>query len=116
MSEKSPGKIIELDQIIINRSLEELCKCNRRKFTLDTQNKRVMCASCGSIVDPYDAMYEMAFRWEQINEQIEFMRKQREQIISYKPCLLTIRELEKKYRGKTMLPKDGGKDKPNELV
>ncbi|WP_272033122.1 hypothetical protein [Oceanobacillus kimchii] len=71
---------------------------------LDTRNRRVMCSSCGAIIDPYDAMYDMALRWEQMNEQLDYMLEQRKQIINYKPWLKAIRYLEKQYRGKKMIP------------
>jgi len=104
MTDQLPNKIIHMDQIRINRGMEKICKCQKRKYMLDTRNRRVMCSSCGAIIDSYDAMYDMASRWEQMNEQLEYMLEQRKRIINYKPWLKTIRHLEQKYRGKKMLP------------
>lgn len=104
MSKQLPEKIVHIDQIRINRGLDKICTCNKRKYVLDTQNRRVMCSSCGAIVDAYDAMYDMASRFEQMNEQLEYMLKQQKQIQGYKPWLLIIRRLEKEYRGKKKLP------------
>ncbi|WP_200411829.1 MULTISPECIES: hypothetical protein [Virgibacillus] len=104
MTNQLPNKIIRIDQIRINRGMEKVCKCKKRKYMLDTRNRRVMCSSCGAIIDPYDAMYDMALRWEQMNEQLDYMLEQRKQIINYKPWLKAIRYLEKQYRGKKMIP------------
>ncbi|WP_449355653.1 hypothetical protein ACUL41_07935 [Virgibacillus natechei] len=104
MTNQLPNKIIRMDQIRINRGMEKVCKCKKRKYMLDTRNRRVMCSSCGAIMDPYDAMYDMASRWEQMNQQVDYMLEQRKQIINYKPWLRAIRYLEKQYRGKKMIP------------
>lgn len=99
-----PDKIIQMDQIRINRNLDKLCTCDKRKYTIDSNNKRVLCSSCGSVVDAYDAMLDMARNFERINADQERMLEQRKQIANYKPWLLTIRNLEKQYRGKKTLP------------
>lgn len=104
MTRKLPDKIIDIDQIRINRNIEKICSCENRKFVLDTQNRRVICNSCGSIVDPYDAMYDLSQRAENMRSQVERLLEQRKQILDYKPYLLTIRSLEKRYRGKKSLP------------
>lgn len=104
MSKQLPEKIVQIDQIRINRGLDKVCKCESRKYTLDTTNRRVYCSSCGVQVDPYDAMYDMAFRWEQVNQQLKMSFEQMKQLSDYKPWLLTIRSLEKQYRGKKTLP------------
>lgn len=101
---KLPEKIIDLDQLRINRNIDKLCKCHERNFVLDTTNKRIICGGCGSEVDPYDALFELASNGNRLKRQVEQLLEQRKQILDYKPWLLTIRNLEKKYRGKRMLP------------
>ncbi|MFA9459101.1 hypothetical protein ACERJO_20460 [Halalkalibacter sp. AB-rgal2] len=99
-----PDKIIELDQIRINRGIEKICKCEKRRFVIDTRNRRVNCSSCGSVVDPYEAMYELATNGQELQRQVENLLEQRKQIASYKPWLVVIKRLEKDYRGRKMLP------------
>ncbi|MEN1968997.1 hypothetical protein WMZ97_13100 [Lentibacillus sp. N15] len=101
---KLPEKITDIDQLRINRNIDKKCKCKKRKFVLDTTNKRVICNGCGAEVDPYDALYEMATNSNRLQEQVEQILEQRKQIVDYKPWLVTIRKLEKQYRGKKMLP------------
>ncbi|MDY0396800.1 hypothetical protein RWE15_24000 [Virgibacillus halophilus] len=71
MDKNLPDKIIGLDQVRINRGLEKICKCEKRKFMIDTKNRRVTCRSCGAVLDPYDALYELAYADEERNRQIE---------------------------------------------
>lgn len=104
MKDKFPEKVIEMDQVRINRGLEKICKCEKRKFLIDTQNRRVTCASCGAVVDGYDAVYEIAMHRERFNDEVKALLEQRKQIINYKPWLLTIRKLESKYRGQKTIP------------
>lgn len=104
MTKELPNKVIGIDQIRINRGIEKICKCDSRRFVVDTQNRRITCGSCGAIVDGYEAMYELAMNGERLKNQVDNLLEQRKQIMNYKPWLLTIRSLEKQYRGKKMLP------------
>ncbi|WP_416808015.1 hypothetical protein [Bacillus thuringiensis] len=99
-----PDKIIGLDQIRINRGIGKICKCENRKFVLDTTNKRVTCHSCGSVVDPYEAIVDLANQREEFNRQAELLLEQKKQLAAYKPHLRIIKSLEKSYRGRKMLP------------
>ena len=109
---KLPDKIIGLDQIRINRALDKICTCKDRKFVLDTTNRRVICSSCGSRIDPFDAMYELAYKGEQFKEQVNHLLEQRKQILNYKPWLVAIKKIEKKYRSRKMLPSCPRCDEP----
>lgn len=112
MTDQLPDKILNFDQIRINRGLEKICKCDKRKFMIDTKNRRVTCQSCGAVIDPYDAMYDLALKGEVMQSQVETLLKQRKQIANYKPYLITIKQLEKQYRGKKMLPSCPRCDEP----
>lgn len=112
MADKLPDKIVEIDQLRINRGIDKLCTCRNRRFMLDTTNKRVICNECGAEVDPYQAMQELATSAEGIQKQVEGLLEQRKQILNYKPWLVTIRNLERKYRGKKMLPNCPRCDEP----
>ncbi|MEN2765658.1 hypothetical protein [Ornithinibacillus xuwenensis] len=104
MKESLPKKIVSIDQIRINRGIEKICKCDNRRFMIDTKNRRITCQSCGAVVDPYEAMYELARNGERLQEQVSNLLEQRKQIANYKPWLVTIKKLEKDYRGRKMLP------------
>lgn len=99
-----PDKLVSLDQVRINRGIEKICKCNNRKFVIDTTNRKVTCSSCGAVVDPYDALYEIAFRDEERTRQVQQLLEQRKQIANYKPWLKVIKYLESRYRGHKMIP------------
>lgn len=99
-----PDKVIGLDQMRISRGMGKICKCDKRKFVIDTDNRRVTCSSCGAVVDPYDALYDLAHADEERNRQVERLLEQRKEIASYKPHLVVIKNLEKNYRGRKMMP------------
>lgn len=99
-----PDKIIGLDQMRISRGLGKVCKCKNRKFVIDTDNRRITCNGCGAVIDPYDALYDLAHQDEQRNNQVENLLEQRKQIVNYKPHLVVIKSLEKQYRGRKMIP------------
>jgi hypothetical protein len=96
--------IIQLDQLRINRGLEKLCKCKKPSYLIDTKNRRVVCATCGAVVDPYEAIYQVAMHWEDINETMQRMKEQRQRLAEYKPWLKVIKRLEKDYRGHHQIP------------
>lgn len=102
--EELPNRIIGLDQVRIDRGLGKICKCKNRKFVIDTDNRRVTCASCGAVVDPYDALYDLAHQDEERNRQVESLLEQRKKIAEYKPHLVIIKRLEKQYRGHELIP------------
>lgn len=110
--EKLPDKIVELDQIRINRSLDKICTCKKRKFVMDTTNRRVICSSCGVQIDPHEAMLELAFNGERLKDQVNRLLEQQKQLANYKPWLVAVRRIEKKYRGKKMLPNCPRCDEP----
>lgn len=99
-----PEKVIGLDQMRISRGLGKICKCENRKFVIDTDNRRVTCNSCGAVVDSFDALYDIAYQDEQRTKQVECLLEQQKQIASYKPWLKVIKSLEESYRGHKMIP------------
>lgn len=71
---------------------------------MDTKNRCVNCGYCGALIDPYEAMEYLATKYEKFEQQTKALLEQRKQIAAYEPHLLVIRELERGYRGKKMLP------------
>ena len=103
MSEKLPDKIIPISTLRIIRDKNKKCTCRNRKFYIDTQNREITCQECGAVIDPYDALLDIANHYERIEEEVNNLLAVRKQIVDYKPHLLAMRELERVYRG-DMLP------------
>lgn len=97
-------KIIHLDIVRANWNFEKRCKCIDRKFVIDPRNKEVHCASCGALVDPFEALMDICNWMERENNEIDMMAHQRQELMQYKPYLRVIKYLEKNYRGRKMLP------------
>lgn len=106
--EQLPDKIIGLDQVRINRGIGKVCKCKQRKFVIDTDNRRVTCNGCGAVIDPYEALVDIAENDEQRTRQVEQLLEQKKQIIACKPPQTKLfKDLEKSYRktkSRYMLP------------
>ena len=71
MSDKLPDKIIPISTLRTNRDRNKKCTCRNRKFEIDTQNKEILCQECGTIVDPYDALFDIAMHYERLEEEVE---------------------------------------------
>ena len=104
MSDKLPDKVIPISTLRINRDKNKKCTCRNRKFEIDTQNREISCQECGAVVDPYDALFDIASHYERFGKEVDNLLTQRKQILDYKPHLLVMRELEKIYMGGKMLP------------
>ncbi|MFP7288034.1 hypothetical protein SFC15_17605 [Shouchella clausii] len=104
MSFELPDKVVDIDQLRVNWGLEKICKCEQRRFLVDTTNRRITCQECGAIVDPYQAMYELATAGSELQKQVERLLEQRKQIENYKPWLVTIKKIEQQYRGRKIIP------------
>ncbi|SFM28749.1 hypothetical protein SAMN04487943_11233 [Gracilibacillus orientalis] len=104
MTDRLPEKVISIEQVKINRSRDKICKCSNRRFEIDTRNRKIHCRDCGAMIAPYDAMYDLAMKGNRLQGEVNQLLEQRKQIINYKPWLVTIKKLERQYRGKKMLP------------
>ena len=98
-----PNNVTPISTLIINRNKRKECTCIDRRFEIDTVNNEILCASCGVIVDPFDAMLDIATRYERINQEVQHLLDQRKQILNWKPHLLTVRKIEQIYRGSMIL-------------
>lgn len=98
-------KVITLDVIRIERHKPRKCTCDpyNMHFTVDKVNKEVTC-ECGMVVDPFDALQNLAEHYERLNDQQERMNEQRKQWLKEKPHSVLFKELERDYRRGTMLP------------
>ncbi len=100
-----PENVVSLEVLRINRNIDKRCKCDKPDYVVDKQNREVCCGKCGSRVDPFDAIYDLARNWERVEEDTKRLLEQRKQIANYKPHMVVFRKLEQHYRGnKDMLP------------
>lgn len=99
-----PKNIIKFDKIRISKNEEKICTCKNSGFVIDSNNRRVYCDKCDALIDPYDALYQLATNGNELQKQVDGLLEQRKQLQEYKPWLIIIRELEKQYRGRKMIP------------
>lgn len=101
-----PEHVIDITAVRLKRNAKPRCTCDRRHrhFEVDKDNREVTCAGCGAVVDPFEAMVDVAYFNDHLHSEIEALWEQRKQIVNYKPHLLVFRDLESQYRGKKWLP------------
>ena len=104
MTDELPDNIVLLDVLRVNRNAEKHCKCERPHYTIDTENHIIECDDCGAHVDPFAVLVRLAKRNSRYNQELERLYEQRKQLMVYKPHLIVIRELERQYRGRKLLP------------
>jgi len=104
VDEKLPDNIIPITALRITHDKNKKCTCRNRRFEVDTQNREILCTECGSVVDPYEAMKDLAYDMNKLNKEAQSLLNQRRELLNWKPHLLAVRELEKTYRGGDMLP------------
>lgn len=96
-------KVISIDMLRINRTADKKCTCKVRNFTIDTQNREITCG-CGKVVDPFEAMLDVAKHYEYINVQHQALNEQRLSWQKEKPHSVVFKGLEQHYRRGKMLP------------
>lgn len=100
-----PQKVLKFDIARVNYGRRKICQCLNPHYEIDVQNRLVVCKDCGAIIDPFDALVDLAKHYERIERWNQAALDQRREIENYKPRLLVIRELEKRYRGQKMIPR-----------
>ncbi len=104
MTDKLPDNLVQITALRVNRNAELHCSCANPSFEVDTKNQTVQCTKCGAFISPFSALVWIADKASELNRQLERLYEQRKELRAYKPHLIVIRELERQYRGRKMLP------------
>ena len=80
MSDFEPISEDKLNKVFIEKKLNIDCKCRNENIYIDIQNKRIECAKCGAILDPFDVVYRLFYQEERYMERIKFLRQQCEEL------------------------------------
>ena len=95
--------IINIDVLRVNRRVEKKCTCDVKKYSVDTVNREITCG-CGMVVDPFEAMLDLATHYERVNDQHKALHEQSQQWKKEKPYSVIFKGLEQHYGRGTMLP------------
>lgn len=104
MSEELPEKVSSIDILRVEYGRRKICQCFDPHYEIDYQNRLVYCKDCGAIVDPFEALYNLAKYYDRLHTQVKNLLEERRQIANYKPHLVVIKELESHYRSGKMVP------------
>ena len=60
--------VISFDLLKVERGRKKICQCKTPHYELDIANRIVICKDCGAIIDPFDAMINVAMHMERYTE------------------------------------------------
>lgn len=98
------AEVVQITDLRIDQNAGKVCMCHKPKRIINTKSRQIYCEQCGARLDAFDALVHISRQMKDDNHAIHRLREQAEQLKNYKPWLKIIRHLEKKYRGKKMLP------------
>lgn len=94
-----PDNVKRIDILRVEYGKRKLCECPNFHYEIDYTNRIVTCADCGAVVEPFEALYEIAKNYERLGKQVSSLLEQRKKIANYKPHLAIIKNLERMYSG-----------------
>lgn len=97
-------KVVNIETLIINRRREKNCKCKKPHYEIDIQNHLVYCQDCMAVLEPFEALVQIATHMEDINYEIENAVRYKLELMKYKPYLRQAKRYEEMMRKKDMLP------------
>lgn len=53
-------QITFITPLLQDRSRKKRCSCKQRRFIIDTTNREILCSVCGCVIDPFEAILEVA--------------------------------------------------------
>lgn len=109
MSEIEKDKVVTINCLRLNRSRSKFCDCYRYgektpKYEIDTTNRTVECRYCQTMVDPFDALVNIAQNYENIQDEVKRAINYKNELMNYKPYLRQAKRYEQMMRDKDMLP------------
>ncbi len=91
--------VVRLDVVRVERGVMKPCRCLDPHYELDLETRLVYCKDCGAVVDPFDALRNLARSYDRINRTMDRLREEAKALEEYKPRLRVIKEIERKYSG-----------------
>lgn len=79
---KISGK--ELKRFLVRKHLGKICDCTNRTILIDYENRRVECAECGAILDPFEILKELTTSDHLRYQYLKFLRQEKEELEKWK--------------------------------
>lgn len=77
---KDQDGIISFELLKVEVNRKKLCRCQDASYTLDVNNRLVICDQCGAIIDPFDALLKIG---EKQQEWKEYQIKARLRVVQW---------------------------------
>lgn len=98
------SELIDIDFLRYKVNARKICKCENSKYEIDITNRLVYCADCGAIIDPFEVLKDLSYRYGEINEKTRQVYEQQKQLANYKPYLREAKRYEQMMRETKMVP------------
>ena len=69
METESDPKIIPIFPVIIERDRQKICQCKEPTYVIDENNHLVYCKEYGTILDPWNMLFEITGRWKNYKDR-----------------------------------------------
>lgn len=91
--------VLRFDVLRIKSKMRKNCQCLEPKYEIDIVNNTVECRDCGAYVDPITALYNIAIKYQRIDDYMNQLREEKQALEKYQPRLKIIKYLEQQYAG-----------------
>lgn len=102
--ETLPEKIVRFDALRVEYGRAKVCQCKSASYEIDYQNRLVYCQDCGAIVDPFEALLNIAKYYDRYEDYLEYLLEEQKKLEDWNPRLRTIKNLAERYHSGKMAP------------
>jgi len=95
------NKVLSFTLFKIEKGREKICSCNPPHYIIDTANRIIVCDDCGAVIEPFEALLNVA---EYTKEYEEYQKKALKKINSYRE--MANEELRRRFRNKAFKDMD----------
>jgi hypothetical protein len=101
--------MVQDDEAIVSLEAWRLAKrpgptCAHPRTIVDQQNGTVECKECGASLSAFHVLVQIAKEENRLWERVRALRAEAKELKAWVPILKAVRELDRMWRGKRMLP------------
>jgi len=99
-----PDKIVSFGALRVEYGMEKTCQCKTARYEIDVKNRFVYCQDCGAIIEPFEALLNIAQYYERYEDRLNYMLEERRKLEEWNPRLLVAKNIVEHYHSGKMAP------------